>query len=218
MKRSVMLCASVLLSAALPLAASGDNFEGWYGAMTLGVSSYGNSQDDEDRLQSELAQEGIQADVHVDDNPGALGLGIGYHFNPNFALEVNYLDLGDATSHIHDFSPVEGRSTEHLDASGGSVDAIGLIPLSERVSLFGKLGVFNYHLDDAVDADFPVQHQLPDANGTAWDIGAGVEIHFIRNLGTRAGFTSYRQVGDSSPNGPGKQNIGLGYAQLYYNF
>lgn len=216
MKRSTLLSAGLLLSAALPLAANAGNFEGWYGSMTLGVGSYGNQQDDENSIQSQLAQEGIQANVHVDDNPGAFGLGLGYHFNPNFALEVDYLDLGDAHAHVYEFSPVNASLTEHLDASGVDVDAIGLIPLTERVSLFGKLGLFNYHLDDRIDADVFTGPQPPDANGTTWDLGAGVEIHFIRSLGMRAGYTSYRQVGDS--NTTGKQNIGLVYGQLYYNF
>jgi len=216
MKKSTLLHAGLLLSAALPLAVNAGNFEGWYGAMTLGVSSYGNSQDDEDQIRSELGQQGFQSDVHVDDNPGAFGLGLGYHFNPNFALEANYLDLGDATAHVHVFSPNEFDLREHLDASGLEVAAIGLIPLSERVSLFGKLGVFNYHLDDSISSDVPVGPQPPDANGTTWDAGAGVEIHFIRDLGMRAGYTSYRQVGDS--NTTGKQNIGLVYGQLYFNF
>jgi OOP family OmpA-OmpF porin len=215
MKRSTLFCAGLVLSAVLPLAANAGNFEGWYGVMTLGVSSYGNSQDDEDNLRSELGQKGFQSNVHVDDNPGALGLGIGYHFNPNFALEANYFDLGDATAHAHVFSPQEFDLREHLDASGLSVDAIGLIPLSERVSLFGKLGVFSYHLDDSIASDVPAGPQPPNANGTTWDLGAGVEIHFARGLGMRAGFTSYRQVGDENT---GKQNIGLGYAQLYFNF
>ncbi len=216
MKRYILLSAAVSLSLALPLAASADNFQGWYGAATLGVSSYGNSQDDEDSIRSQLGQEGFQSDVHVDDNPGAVGLGLGYHFNPNFALEANYVDLGDATAHVFVFSPEQFDLREHLDASGLSVDAIGLIPLSERVSLFGKIGAFSYHLDDSIDSDVPTGPQPPDANGTTWDAGIGVEIHFSQSLGMRAGYTSYRQVGDS--NTTGKQNIGLGYAQLYFNF
>jgi OmpA-OmpF porin, OOP family len=216
MKRITLLYAGLVLSAALPLAANADNVQGWYGAATLGVSSYGNSQDDEDDIRSQLSQEGLQSNVHVDDNPGAFGLGLGYRFNPNFALEANYLDLGDATAHVHVFSPDEFDLREHLDASGLEVAAIGLIPLSERVSLFGKLGAFSYHLDDSIDSDVPTGPQPPDANGTTWDAGIGVEIHFIPSLGMRAGFTSYRQVGDA--NTTGKQNIGLGYAQLYYNF
>lgn len=216
MKRSTLLCAGLALSVALPLAANAGNFEGWYGSATLGVSSYGNSQDDEDNIRSELGQQGFQSDVHVDDNPGAAGMGFGYHFNPNFALEANYIDLGDATAHVHVFSPDEFDLREHLDASGLDVDAIGLVPLSERVSLFGKLGLFSYHLDDSIDSDVPTGPQPPDANGTTWALGVGVEIHFIRSLGMRAGYTSYRQVGDS--NTTGKQNIGLVYGQLYFNF
>ncbi|HEY1773261.1 MAG TPA: outer membrane beta-barrel protein [Gammaproteobacteria bacterium] len=207
-----------MLSAALPMAANAGNFEGWYGAMTLGVSSYGNSQDDEDNIRSELGQEGFQANVHVNDNPSAFGLGLGYHFNPNFALEVNYIDLGDAVAHAYIYAPQQFDIREHLDASGADVDAVGLIPLTERVSLFGKLGLFSYHLDDSIDSDVPTGPQPSDANGTTWDAGIGVEIHFIRSLGMRAGFTSYHQVGDTDPNGPGQQNIGLGYAQLYFNF
>jgi OOP family OmpA-OmpF porin len=196
--------------------AHADNFQGWYIDGTLGVSSYGNSQDDEDDIRSDLNQRGFQANVHVDDNPGAAGIGVGYHFNPNFALEANYLDLGDATAHAFVFSPEQFDLREHLDASGLDVAAIGLIPVSERVSLFGKLGLFSYHLDDSIDSDGPAGPQPPNANGTTWDAGIGVEVHFDRSLGMRAGFTSYRQVGDSSTTG--KQDIGLGYAQLYFNF
>lgn len=211
-----MLFAGLLLSAALPLAAQADNEHGWYGAMTLGVSSYGNSQDDEDNLQSELNSEGIQANVHVDDNPAAFSLGLGYHFNDNFALEVSYLDLGDATAHVHVFSPGNFGLTEHLDASGATVDAIGLIPVSERVSLFGKLGMFNYSLNDRIDSDQAIGPQPPDASGTTWDWGLGVQIKISRMVGIRAGYSNYHGVGDA--NTTGKQNIGLAYGQVYLNF
>jgi OOP family OmpA-OmpF porin len=211
-----ILFAGLLLSAALPLAAQADNEHGWYGAMSLGVSSYGNSQDDEDNLRSELNSEGIQADVHVDDNPGAVGIGLGYHFGDTFALEASYIDLGDATAHIHAFSPGDFNLREHLDASGVTLDAIGLIPVSERVSLFGKLGVFNYSLDDSIDADVPGVTQPPNASGTTWDWGLGVQVKISRMVGIRAGYSNYHGVGDADTTG--KQNIGLIYGQVYLNF
>ena len=220
MKKSQLIFAGVFLSGMLPLVSQADDYSdrdsGWYGAMTLGVSSYGNSQEDEDNIQSQLASQGIQADVHVDDNPGAFMLGLGYHFSENFALEASYLDLGDATAHVHVFSPGDYFLTEHLDASGVSLDAIGLMPVSEHVSLFGKLGVFSYTLDDSIDSDVPVGPQPPNASGTTWDIGLGVQIRFTGRVGMRAGFTSYHGVGDE--NTTGKQNIGLVYAQAYLNF
>jgi len=211
-----MLIAGMLLSAALPLAAQADNEHGWYGAMSLGVSSYGNSQDDEDNIRSTLDSQGIQADVHVDDNPGAIGVGLGYHFSDDFALEANYIDLGDATAHVHVFSPGDFDFREHLDASGVTLDAIGLMPVSERVSLFGKLGLFNYTLDDSIDSDVPTGPQPPNARGTTWDLGLGVQVKITRMVGIRAGYTNYHGVGDEDTTG--KQNIGLVYGQVYLNF
>lgn len=121
-----MLIAGLLLSIALPLAAEADNEHGWYGVLSLGVSSYGNSQEDEDNIRSDLNSQGILADVHVDDNPSAIGVGLGNHFSDNFALEANYIDLGDATAHVHVFSPSDFDFREHLHASGVTLDAIGL--------------------------------------------------------------------------------------------
>jgi opacity protein-like surface antigen len=210
------LIAGLLLSTALPLAAQADNSQGWYGAMSLGVSSYGNSQDDEDQLRSELAAQGIQADVHVDDNPAALGIGLGYRFTPSFALEANYLDLGEATAHVHVFSPSDFFLRERLDASGVTLDAIGLMPVSDHVSLFGKLGAFGYTLDDSIDSDVPTGPQPPDAHGTSWDWGLGVQVWITRMVGIRAGYSNYHGVGDE--NTTGKQNIGLVYGQVYLNF
>jgi OOP family OmpA-OmpF porin len=217
MKRSSLLLAGVLLSSALPLAARADNQQGWYGAVTGGISSYGNSQDDENDLQNQLASEGIQADVHVDDNPAAIALGIGYHFDENFALEADWLDLGQATAHVHAFSPSDFFIHEDAEASGLVLDAYGLIPVSRRVSLFGKLGLFNYSLDENLSSDQPLPPPTHfSASGTTWDLGVGVEIHFTPGFGMRAGFSSYRHVGDA--NTTGRENIGLGYAQLYVNF
>lgn len=211
-----MLIAGLLLSGALPLMAQADNYQGWYGSLTTGVSSYGNSQDDEANLENQLAQEGISAHAYVNDNPGAFGLGLGYHFSPNFALEADWLDLGRATANIHAFSPQDFFIHQDADAQGVAVDAYGLIPISRSVSLFGKLGAFNYNLSEHLSSDQPLPPPTRfSASGTTWDVGLGAEIHFSRDIGMRAGFTSYRHVGDANT---GRENIGLAYAQVYLNF
>jgi OOP family OmpA-OmpF porin len=214
MKRTLGIFAALASLGALPLMAQADNYQGWYGSVTGGVSSYGNSQDDEDSLRGFYAQQGAQADVHVDDNPGAFGLGIGYHVNENFALEAGWLDLGQATANVHVFSPAESFSHETKDAHGITLDAYGLIPVSRRVSLFGKLGMFNYTLADHLysDQSFPMDFS---SSGTTWDFGIGAEVHFTQDMGLRAGFTSYHHVGDANS---GQQNIGLAYGQFYLNF
>ena len=197
--------------------AQAGNHQGWYGSLTGGISNYGNSQDDENSLENQEAQQGVTARAHVNDNPGAFGLGIGYHFNPDFALEADWLDLGQATADIHTFSPTETFFHQDADAQGLVVDAYGLVPVSRSVSLFGRLGAFNYNLQEheALDQPLPPPTDF-SANGTTWDAGIGAEIHFTPDVGLRAGFTSYRHVGDA--NTTGRENIGLGYGQVYINF
>ena len=217
MKRTLGIVAALSALGALPLMAHADNYQGWYGSLTGGISSYGNSQDDEDDLENQLAQEGIAAHAHVDDNPGAIGLGIGFHFNENFALEADWIDLGQATADVHAFAPTQFFIHQTAEAQGLAVDAYGLIPISRTVSLFGKVGLFNYNLDEHLSSDTPLPPPTDfSSNGNTWDIGIGAEIHFTPSVGMRAGYTSYRKVGD--PNTTGRENIGLGYAQVYINF
>lgn len=217
MKRTLGIFAALASLGALPLMAQADNYQGWYGSLTTGISSYGNSQDDEDDLENQLASEGISAHAYVNDNPAAFGLGLGYHFNPNFALEADWLDLGRATAHVHVFSPSDYFIHQDADAQGVTVDAYGLIPIVRTVSLFGKVGLFNYTLDEHLSSDQPLPPPTRfSASGTTWDFGVGAEIHFTPDLGLRAGYTTYRHVGDA--NTTGRQNLGLVYGQFYLNF
>lgn len=54
----------------------------------------------------------------------------GYQFNQNFAIEAEYVDLGKFTTSI-----VEIAST------GLGVSGVGVIPLANNLSLFGKIGI-----------------------------------------------------------------------------
>lgn len=56
----------------------------------------------------------------------------GYQFNKNFAVEVEYVDLGKFTGAI-----VE------LESTGLGVSGVGVIPMPNNFSLFGKIGITN---------------------------------------------------------------------------
>jgi len=217
MKRSI-IAIGVLCAAALPLAAqAADHPEsGWYLGVTGGVSSYGNSSDDERNLQSELAQEGIQSTVTVDDNATAWGVGGGYQFNRYAAVELNYVDLGNATADIFVTSPAVVTLHETNRAKGETLDVIGMFPVSQMVSIFVKGGLFNYKLEQTLSADVAIPAESVSATGTTFDIGVGVDLRFTDTWGLRAGFTQYHGVGDD--NTTGKSNIGLAYAQLVLHF
>lgn len=216
MKRAPFFLLFALL-AATPLASQAYDPQGWYAGFGLGISRYGNQHDDEQSIDQSLAQQGFSASTDVNDNPLGLDLGIGYRFNRYFALEANYIDLGRATAHSYVSSPGFFTINQHLDASGGSFDGLVFIPVSERVSLFGKLGLFDYSFHTHADADFVGAPVFDDtANGSTFDAGVGVEIRLDRDLALRAGLTQYHGVGDV--NTTGKQNIGYGYARLILGF
>ena len=77
-----------------------------------------------------------QSDVDLDgfDKGNSFSLLAGVRANENFALEMAYIDLGDAED---DFAPVWT-----LEASGLAFSAVGIAPVSDVVDIYGKLGFF----------------------------------------------------------------------------
>ena len=61
----------------------------------------------------------------------------GYSFNQNFAIELAYLDGGDAEMSI-------GNSAVGVELSGLNASAVGSIPLGDVFTLFGKIGFMSY--------------------------------------------------------------------------
>jgi OOP family OmpA-OmpF porin len=82
----------------------------------------------------------------VDFDDGDTGFKVfgGYNFNQNFAVEASYFDLGEASGSFDDFG-----DTVNFDVgvSGLNVSAVGVLPLSNMFSLFGKLGYASYDVD-----------------------------------------------------------------------
>lgn len=207
------LLSLAVLAAALPSAAFADAGN-WYGLVGAGASSYGNSSNDENSLVSGLAQEGITATANVDDNATGWTLGVGYKFNRYVAVELGYVDFGSANATVNVTQPQVFSLSESVEAKGESLDVVGFLPFSERFSLFGKFGLFNYNLDDTLSAPIPVTN--PSASGSTYDIGIGADISLSRRFSLRAGLTQYHGVGDE--NTTGKSNIGFAYGELVVNF
>ena len=80
----------------------------------------------------------------------------GYHFNEHLALEGGYVDLGEFD--------VEARPGSSVEIDGFQFVAVGIIPIKEKFSVFGKAGAY------AWDAD----GELGDYQGTVFTFGVGV--------------------------------------------
>lgn len=110
---------------------------------------------------------GGSADVDVsgfDDASSAKVFG-GYHLTRHLGFEGGFVDLGE-----FDFDPVPGTSVE---VDGIQIVAIARLPLGEKVSLFGKGGLYAWEADATI---LGVSIPIEDDDGTDSTFGFGVEF------------------------------------------
>lgn len=203
-----------LLALAVTLLPATAMADGWYWGFLLGGSRYNASNDGRDVISASFAQQGFPASTSASDSPVAAGFSFGYHFNPNFALEFGYLDLGEARSVVNNVPPNTGSYDNHVDAYGDTIDAIGAIPFSDSFALFAKGGFFLYGVDTSVYG--PGGPQFDTVSGSTYDLGVGASFGLNNYTSLRVGYTRFHKVGD--PGFLGEGAVGLAYAQLVFNF
>jgi OOP family OmpA-OmpF porin len=65
----------------------------------------------------------------ISESSSAFGIFGGYAVNPNFAVEIGYANLGKVQEGV-EFSTLEA-------------DAVGILPINDQLSVYGKLGFAN---------------------------------------------------------------------------
>lgn len=92
----------------------------------------------------------------------------GTMLNPNFGLELGYLDMGDI-----------GRGGGTTEARGVNLSLVGKVPLNERFGVFGKVGTT--YSSTKVSAT-PGSGITPgEEDGFGLSLGAGVSYDFTQN-------------------------------------
>lgn len=108
----------------------------WYAGVAAGASRT-------DINKNSLNATGVATNnVSTDETDTAYKLFAGYTFNKNFAVEGGWADLGKFSFNNTTTGPA-GTASGTLKANGWFVTAIGILPLNEQFSLFGKLGAIN---------------------------------------------------------------------------
>ena len=117
-----------------------------------------------------------------DSSDTAWKVGFGWRFAKFFALETDYLDLGNPSS---DFSATGSDGEYKVELSGFSINAIGTLPLG-IFELFAKLGYYFHDLKVNVDFNnIGVNNGsvfTSDDNGQAWIYGVGAGVTLIDHL------------------------------------
>lgn len=129
----------------------------------------------------------------VDDEDSSKQLYAGYNFTPRFSLEAAYTDLG-ITANVTDGTALGKQTTKGL-----SVSLLGKIPLSHRISVYGKAGLYRWDSRSQLgypalpSFDAPVQNKGNDAT-----IGVGLEYKMNRRASARLSWDRYNNVGENA--------------------
>lgn len=205
-----LIAASVMVAVSGSALASGNGYVG----VGFGQARYDVSAAD---LDAAILAEGFSSSsTSVDDNSGAWKLFAGYKFNENFGIEGGWVDLGNIDTNTVTTGPSATISGE-VEAKGLFIDAVGFLPVSDRFTVYGKVGVFRADVEAQVVALSGGSAVTVSADDDSFEakFGVGVSYDFTDQFGARLEFERYNDVGDDNT---GDGDIDLWMVGLYMRF
>jgi len=172
----------------IPFALADDS--GWYIGGNIGQS---RAKIDDARITAQMLVAPTTAASIIDDNRDTgYKLFGGYRYNKNVAVEAGYFDLGQfgftATT-----APA-GTLTGKIKLKGLNLDAVGTLPLTEKFSALGRLGLNYAQTRDSFigTGAATVLNPNPSKNQINYKLGAGLQYDFTPSLGMRVEAERYR--------------------------
>ena len=195
----------------LPLAVADDT--GWYIGGNIGKAK---ANIDDDAITTQLQSTGATSvSISDDDSDTAFKLFGGYQYSKHMAVEAGYFDLGEF-GYTATTVPA-GTLTGQAKINGVSLDLVGMRPLSEKFSVFGRIGLNYAQTEDNFTntGTVPVPANAgPNKNDLSYKYGAGLQYDFSASLGARAEVERYR-IDDAVGN---KGDVDLLSLGLVYRF
>jgi OOP family OmpA-OmpF porin len=124
--------------------------------------------------------------VSCEDSDTAWKALVGYQFNRNFAVELGYINFGE----------VEARGpggTVSVEATAFDLMAVGSLPVVDRFSVYGKLGLYRGETDGR--ANTVLLTASSSESNTDLTFGFGARFDISRNFAVRAEWQRYADVG-----------------------
>jgi len=163
---------------------------GWYIGGNIGQSK---AKIDDTRITNSLLSGGlVVTSLQADNRDMGYKAFLGYQFGRYFSLEGGYFDLGKF-KYEADTTPL-GMLTGSIKVKGLDFDLVGTLPLTERFSAFGRIGVTYAEAKDAFSGTGAVAVVEPDLSkrGTNHKFGGGLQFDFSKAFGLRAEAERYR--------------------------
>ena len=205
---------NVLLSClALPWAASAQAAEpGWYvlgfGGETSASISQGEADDNLVAIFESAGLDVVDLTSTLDDSDTGFGLAGGYQLNDHFAIEFAYVDLGSvgyrATATVSDgVDEADADVGLESSASGPILSALGILPVGERFSLFGRAGFSLLSAEGTARITLGGASDRVSQDEQKSDpvLGVGVEYSLGRYSAVRLAWDRYFDVGTDDVTG-----------------
>lgn len=188
--------------------------DGWYAGGNVGRSA---ATIDDDGIRSGLQVQGLATSA-IDDRERDTGYKVfgGYQFHRNFAVEAGFFDLG-SFGYTATTVPA-GTLTGDVRIKGLNLDLVGILPVTDRLSVLGRVGVVSArssgHFSSTGAVTMPFANPDPRERSTGAKLGVGMQYDFSDRLALRAEAERYR-VKDSISN---KGHVDLMSVGLIYRF
>ena len=211
-KTSAALGLMALAALGGPAAQAQDS--GWYVGAGAGRTA---ASIDDARITSGLAVKGLSTSSIADrDRDNGYKLFGGYQFNRNFGLEAGLFDLGKF-GYTATTVPA-GSLGGDVRFQGLNLDMVGTLPLTERLSVLGRIGAASVRARGAFSSTGAVTLPYANANtsqrSAGLKIGAGLAYAFTDALSMRLEAERFR-VKDSVDN---RGNVDMFSLGLVYRF
>lgn len=163
---------------------------GWYGGVNIGQS---RAKIDNANISSNLLGSGFAtSSISNDDRDTGYKLFAGYKYNRNFAVEAGYFDLGEFGFSATTVPP--GTLNGRIKLKGVNLDAVGILPINEKLSAFGRIGVSYADAQDSFSGTGAVSvlNTNPSKRQANLKFGGGLQYDFTPALGMRVEAERYR--------------------------
>ena len=171
-----------------PLAVADDS--GWYAGANIGQS---RAKIDDARITAQMLVAPTTSVSIIDDNRDtSYKLFGGYRYNKNVAVEAGYFDLGQFG--FTAATVPAGTLTGKIKLKGLNLDAVGTLPLTEKFSALGRLGLNYAQTRDSFigTGAATVLNPNPSKNQINYKLGAGLQYDLTQSLGMRVEAERYR--------------------------
>lgn len=164
---------------------------GWLGGLSVGQAS---ARIDDAGITAQLLGSGLTTtSISHDDDETAFKIFGGYKFNRNFALEGGYFNLGQF-GYTATTLPA-GTQSGTIKLQGLNFDAVGMLPITEKFSALGRVGLNYAQAKDSfsITGAVPVpSDSSPSKKEANYKVGLGLQYDLTPSVGLRGEWERYR--------------------------